>query len=145
MQLFKDEISLPNIDELKILQNVRIISKNDLHQVESKENLNVRFELSGDIKGSIVSYLCLDGHTLSTTERNYFIPLFVESMNILIGKKISSGNDFKNLKLKLFPPKLILNSSIINTANKNNTYLYLLELEEKSFNVLLNYELMAIN
>lgn len=138
-------IKVTRIGELKILQNVRLIHRADLNPVYSKENLRVQFSISGDIKGSITCYLCLDGHELTAAERNYIFPLFVESMNILVGRQISIDAELGKFRLKLSAPKLNMNSLEINTSKRNHTQKYDLELENIQFCVLTEYSLEAIN
>ena len=76
---------ISNIEELKILSNVRLLKRHELNPIYSKENLHVQFQLSGEVKGVINCFLCLDGHELTVSDKNVLFPLFVESMNILIG------------------------------------------------------------
>jgi hypothetical protein len=138
-------IELARIDEIKILQHVRLIHRHDMNPIHSKDNLRVQFEMSGDIKGSITCYLCLDGHELSSPDRNYLFPLFVESMNILIGRQISLDEEFSNFNIKLSSPKLSMIAREINTSFRSMTQKYELELEENSFQVLTEYSLEAMN
>lgn len=138
-------LELARISEIKILQNVRLIHKHDLNPIYSKDNLRVQFELSGDIKGSITCYLCLDNQDLTPMDRNYIFPLFVESMNILVGKQISMDDELSLFKIKLSPPKLSMIPKELNTALRNVTQKYELELEAGSYNVLTEYSLEALN
>lgn len=138
-------IELTRIAEIKILQNVRLIHKHDLNPVYSKDNLRVQFEIAGEIRGSITCYLCLDGHELTASEKNYIFPLFVESMNILIGRQITLDEEFANFKIKLSSPKLNMNARELNTALRSMTQKYDLELEEQTFSVLTEYSLEALN
>jgi hypothetical protein len=138
-------IELSRIDEIKILHNVRLIHRMDLNPIYSKDNLRVQFDLSGEIKGSITCYLCLDGHELTPIERNYIFPLFVESMNILIGRQITLDDDLSHFKIKLSSPRLSMLPVEVNTALRAMTQKYELELENISFNVLTEYNLQALN
>ncbi len=139
------QIEISRIEELKIIHNVRIIYRHDLNPVVSKENLRVQFDVTGDIKGCITCYLCLDNNDLSFHEKNYLFPLFVESMNILIGKQISIDEEFNSLRIQISPPKLNLKSEMINSSTKSFIHKYELELEEQSFSVLAEYSLQIIN
>jgi hypothetical protein len=139
------QIEISRIEELKIIHNVRIIYRHDLNPVVSKENLQVQFDVTGDIRGCITCYLCLDNHDLNHHEKNYLFPLFVESMNILIGKQISLDEEFSSLRIQISPPKLNLNSQIINSSTKSFIHKYELELEDQIFSVLAEYALELIN
>lgn len=138
-------IELARIGEIKILQNVRLIHRMDMNPIYSKENLRVQFSLSGEIRGAITCYLCLDGHELSAPDRNYIFPLFVESMNILIGRQVSLDDELSNFKMKLSAPKLSMNPMEINTALRSFTQKYDLELDSIQFTVLTEYNLEVLN
>lgn len=138
-------LELTRIDEIQILQNVRLIYKHDLNPIYSKENLRVQFEISGDIKGKITCYLCLDGSELTPAEKNNIYPLFVEAMNILIGRQISMDEEFSHYRLKLSSPKLSMIPVEVNTAYRSMTQKYDLELDSGSYHVLTEYNLEALN
>jgi hypothetical protein len=138
-------VELARIDELKILHNVRLMNKHDLNPITSNENLHVQFCVSGDVRGVITSHLCLDGQELSEGEKNYLFPLFTESMNILAGRQISLDEEFKNMRIHLSPPKLSMLSKVISTNTSNMIQKYELELEERSFDVLIEYSMEGIN
>lgn len=138
-------LELARIAEIKILQNVRLIHRLDLNPVYSKDNLRVQFEITGEIKGSITCYLCIDGHELSHSDRNYLFPLFVESMNILIGRQITLDEDLSHFKINLSSPKLSMIAKEINTSLRSMTQKYELELDDTSFAVLTEYNLEAMN
>ena len=88
-------LELASINELKILSNVRLINRHDLNSLNSQENLHVQFALTGEVQGAMTCYLCLDQHKLTQTDKNYIFPLFVESMNILVGKQLSLNQQLK--------------------------------------------------
>lgn len=136
---------ISSINEIKILSNVRLISRHDLNPVYSKENLQVQFQLTGELNGTINCFLCLDGHELSASDKNYLFPLFVESMNILIGKQVSSDKELMNYALKLSPPKLSMISKELNTSYKASMQSYYLELEGYSLAVLSEYIIGALS
>lgn len=138
-------IEISRIEELKILHNVRLVHRNDLNPVVSTDNLRVQFEVSGEIKGTITCYLCIDGHEISEAERNYLFPLFVESMNILTGRQLSLDEELSHLKLILSPPKLNMNPTKVSTQVRGMTHKYELELEESTYNVLAQYSLEFFN
>lgn len=133
------------IDEIKILSNVRLIHRHDLNPIYSKENLQVQFKVEGELKGQITCYLCLDGHELEPVEKNYIFPLFVESMNILIGKQISLDEELSTYEVKLSPPRLSMISKELNTSFKSTMQKYYLELEGMSFSVLTEYSIEVMN
>lgn len=138
-------LELTRIEEIKILHNVRLIYKHDLNPVYSKDNLRVQFEISGEIRGAITCYLCLDNSELSDSEKNYMFPLFVEAMNILVGKQISMDDELSHFRIKLSSPKLSMISKEINTSLRSVTQKYDLELENGVFKVLTEYTLEALN
>ena len=138
-------IELTRISEIKILQNVRLIHRHDLNPIYSKDNVKVQFEISGEIRGTITCYLCLDGHEITPAERNYIFPLFVESMNILLGRQISLDDELSQFQIKLSSPKISMIAKEINTSLRSMTQKYDLELESLSFNVLTEYSLEALN
>jgi hypothetical protein len=138
-------IELSRIEELRILQNVRLLNKFDLNPIRSTENLMVQFDVTGDVRGCITCYLCLDEKELSTRDKNYLFPLFVESMNILIGKQISIDEVMGHIPLRLSSPKLSLSAREINTAKRNLTQKYDFEIEETIYPILIEYSLQALN
>lgn len=138
-------IELAQIDELKILHNVRLVNRHDLNHIVSSQNLHVQFEVNGDVRGTITCHLCLDGLELDEAEKNYLFPLFTESMNILVGRQISMDDEFQNLRVRLSPPKLSMIAREITTSTRNLTQKYELDLESQSFNVLIEYSLEGIN
>lgn len=133
------------ISEIRILENVRLIYRRDLNPVCTRENIRVQFELSGQIKGHITCHLCLDGLDLTPAEKNYLFPLFVESMNILVGKQLTHDDSLKQFDVKLSSPKINMIPLDINTANRSMTQKYELELEDLSYSVLTEYNLQAMN
>lgn len=138
-------IELARIDELKILHNVRLMNRHDLNPITSNDNLHVQFAVSGDVKGVITCHLCLDGQELNEVEKNYLFPLFTEAMNILAGRQISLDDEFRNMRIQLSPPKLNMISKVISTNNRNMIQKYELELEDQSFDVLIEYSLEGMN
>jgi len=139
------QIIITRIQELKILQNVRILYKHDLNPLISSKNLRVQFDITGEVVGCVICYLFMDNIDFTLEEKNFIFPLFVESMNILIGKQFSHDEDIANFKLKLHPPKINFNSSEINSKLKNTVHKYVLELDDKYFNVLTEYNLTYLN
>ena len=138
-------VELARIQEIKILNNVRLINRHDLNPVYSKDNLHVQFEITGEIKGRVTCHLCLDGHDMSHSERNFIFPLFVESMNILIGRQITLDEDLSQFDIHISPPKLSVISQELNTSLRLMTQKYDLELEDISHDVLVTYNLEAMN
>jgi|SRR5690554_1016489 len=138
-------LEVTRIEEIKILNDVRLINGHDLNARTSTDNLTVQFNLEGDVKGGINCYLCLDGKELSYTDRNYLLPLFIEAMNILIGKQISLDPDMCDLKIALSTPKIKLNPTTVHTNGRSSTHLYELQLNETSYDVLIQYSLQMMN
>ena len=138
-------LELTTINEIKILTNVRLINRIDLNSKYSKENLHVQFNLTGDLLGAVTCYLCLDKHELSATDKNVIFPLFVEAMNILIGKQISQDAQLKAFKVKLSPPKLSMIPKEINTSYKSGMQHYELELDHRTFSILTESSIEALS
>lgn len=138
-------LEVNSINEIKILSNVRLIHSRDLNPIYSKDNLHVQFNLSGELRGNITCYLCLDKQEIEPIEKNYIFPLFVEAMNILIGKQLSQGEDLKHFKIQLSPPKLSMIPKEINTAVKSTTQFYELELDGFRFSILTEYSIEALS
>jgi hypothetical protein len=138
-------IELTRMNELNILQNVRLLYRQDLNPVTSNDNLRVQFNLDGEVKGAIICHLCLDNKELSTSEKNFLFPLFVESMNILIGRQISLDEKLNGLKITISPPKLNMISMILNTANRSMTQKYELEINDINYIVLNEYSIEILN
>jgi hypothetical protein len=128
------------INEIKILSDVRLVSRSNFTN-NSNNNLHVQFNLSGELRGTITCYLCLDKHELNPTEKNYIFPLFVEAMNILVGKQVSQDKKLKGLKVMLSPPKL----SMISQNLKSEMQHYELELNSHTFSILTDYNLEALS
>jgi hypothetical protein len=138
-------IELARIDELRILHNVRLLYRHDLNPVYSKDNLRVQFELSGEIRGTITCYLCLDTRELSQAERNYVFPLFVESMNILLGRQLTLDEELSGYRLTMSAPRLSMIPQEINSSYRSLIQKYELELEDLSYSILTEYSLAAYN
>jgi len=138
-------LEIKDIEELKILSDVRLIGRRDLNPIYTKENLQVQFSIHGDLKGLINCHLCLDGLELSTSEKNYLFPLFVETMNILIGKQITESSDLASVNIKLSPPKLSMISKELNTSYKLGMHSYELEVDGQVFKVIAEYLIEALN
>lgn len=138
-------LELSRIEEIKILHNVRLVHRHDLNPIHSTNNLRVQFEITGDLKGSVTCYLCLDGIVLEPAEKNYLYPLFVESMNILVGRQFSLDDDLSKFRVRLSSPKLNMISVEINTRLKLMMQKYELQLEGLAYNVLTEYNLETLN
>lgn len=138
-------IEISRIEELKIVSDVRIVHRHDLNPVISKDNLRVQFEVSGDIRGGITCYLCIDGQELAAIDRNYIFPLFVEAMNILVGRQITLDRELAHYRVRLSPPKLNMNPTQLNTTARGATHKYELEIEGRAFVVLAEYSLESLS
>ncbi len=138
-------VLLDSINEIKILSNVRLINRVSIGSVDSKDNLHVQFSLSGDVRGAITCYLCLDKHELTSTDKNVIFPMFVEAMNILVGKQISQDQKFKTSMVKLSPPKLSMIPREIYSALKSGIQRYQLELDQHSFTIITEYSIEALS
>jgi hypothetical protein len=138
-------VELTRMDEIKILQNVRLIYRHDLNPITSSENLRVQFNIQGELRGSITCYLCLDNKELSSSDKNFLYPLFVEAMNILIGRQLSVDEELNGFEVKLSPPKLSIIPLDINTSSRSMTQKYELEIDDLAYVVLNEYSLEIVN
>ena len=138
-------LELASINEIKILSDVRLINRHDLNSIYSKDNLHVQFALTGELRGTIACFMCLDGQELTPTDKNYIFPLFVEAMNILIGKQVSQDKELKTFKVKLSPPKLSMIPKEVNTSLKSGMQHYELELDRHTFSILTEYSIEALS
>lgn len=132
------------INEIKILSDVRLISRS-YYTNSSINNLHVQFNLSGDLRGSITCYLCLDKHELNPTDKNYIFPLFVEAMNILVGKQVSQDKNLAGFKVMLSPPKLSMIPQDLKNSLEKKMQHYELELNSHTFSILTDYNLEALS
>lgn len=143
------EVSRPlevsRIEELKILHNVRLLHRHDLNPITSHDNFRVQFQLAGELKGNITCYLCMDEHDLAAADKNSLFPLFVEAMNILIGRQITLDEELSSYRVSMSAPKLNMNPTAISTKAKSNVHKYELELESASFTVLAEYGIESLN
>jgi hypothetical protein len=138
-------LELASINEIKILSDVRLINRHDLNSIYSNDNLHVQFTLTGELRGTITCFMCLENHELTPTDKNYIFPLFVEAMNILIGKQVSQDKEIKTFKVKLSPPKLSMIHKEVNTSLKSGIQHYELELERHTFSILTEYSIEALS
>src|SRR5690606_22359976 len=98
-----------------------------LNPISSFDNFRAQFQLRGELNGSVTCYLCMDQHDLTSSDKNSLFPLFVESMNILIGRQISLDEELSNYRIEMSAPKLNMNPVAINTKAKSNVHKYDLE------------------
>lgn len=138
-------LELASINEIKILSNVRLINRRDLNSVYSKDNLHVQFNLTGEMRGAVTCFMCLDKHELTSADKNVIFPLFVEAMNILVGKQISQDTQLSTFKIKLSPPKLSMIPKEVNTSHKSGMQHYELELDRHTFSILTEYSIEALS
>ena len=138
-------LELSRIEEIKILHHVRLVHRHDLNPIYTTNNLRVQFEISGDLKGSVTCFLCLDGLDLDPADKNYLYPLFVESMNILVGRQFSLDEELSRFRIKLSSPKLNMNSIEINTKFKLMMQKYELQLDGIAYKILTEYNLESLN
>lgn len=134
------------IEEIQILSDVRLIGSRDLNPLSFSEYIKVQFELKGEVKGLIFCYLDLEDKELTVAERNYLIPLFLETMNILLGQQISKNYHSTGTDLRLSPPKIVSSKSVFTTNEKRRPIQkYSLELRTISFEVAIEYNLERLN
>jgi len=140
-----DALALDSINEIKILSDVRLIGCSNLSSFKSLQNLHVQFTLDGEMRGKITCFLCLDKHELNTTDKNYIFPLFVEAMNILVGKQVSQDKKLAAFKVQISPPRLSMISQKVSSASQPNIQHYELELSGHTFSILIEYNIEALS
>ena len=72
---------------------------------KTKKEIGVRFKHDGEIKGDVYCFLDMYDKSISPGEINFFKSLFVESMNILIGKVLTDIEDKFNQMVQLSSPQ----------------------------------------
>jgi len=133
------------IEEIAVLSEIKLIHQKDLNHTNSIDNISVRFNLSGQIKGQITCYLVLDFLDMTENDKQFIYPIFVEAMNILIGQQISRDPKLKKLSIDLSAPKPSLISENVYTKLKDQTQKYELQMEHYDLDVLINYSLEVLN
>lgn len=117
--------SLPkrNVDLKKVLQNAVIpeiniynqsyleidtplISTSIIH-AKTQNEIGVEFNLEGQITGTVYCYLDTFNKIIDDKEKNFFQLLFVESMNILIGRMLTNIEENDHLISILSNPKFL--------------------------------------
>ncbi len=144
MDVYKN-LDWSEVEQLKISPSSRIIRKKDLNHLHTDENITVQFNISGEITGTIDCHLCLDNKDITEADRNYLYPHFSESMNILLGKLISTDSFLSTSELKLSPPKINLYSKMIDSRLVDKLMVYELMINDFEFDVILNLQLTALN
>lgn len=137
MDIYKN-LDWSEVERVKISPSSRITKKNDLNHIRSTENISVVFQLKGDIKGNIDCHLCLDNKDVTEADRNYLYPFFTESMNILIGRLLSTDKLLSSSQVKLSPPKCTLYSKIVDSRLVTKLMVYELTINDFEFDVVLN-------
>lgn len=134
------------IEEIQILSDVRLVGCRDLNPLSFNDYIKVRFDLSGDLKGQIFCYLDLEDKELTVAEKNYLLPLFLETMNILLGQQVSRNYKTSGPDLRISPPQIVSSKSPFSTAEKRHSIQkYSLELRTISFEVAVEYILDRLN
>jgi len=133
------------IEEIQILSDVRLVGNRDLNPLSFTDYIKVQFEIKGNVKGFVFCYLDLEDKELTVAEKNYLLPLFLETMNILLGQQVSKSYNTTG-DLRLSPPKIVSSKSPFTTNGKRNpVQKYSLELRTISFEVAIEYNLERLN
>jgi hypothetical protein len=134
------------IEEVQILSDVRLVGSRDLNPLSFTDYIKVQFEIIGEVKGHIFCYLDLEDKELSIEEKNYLLPLFLESMNILLGQQLSRNYNTSGADLRLTPPKIVSSKSLFFTNGKRRPIQkYSLELRTMTFDIAIEYNLERMN
>lgn len=106
-EIFQDAI-IPemNIYNQAYLEIERpLIEANSVHAQTSHE-LAITFEIEGQLKGKISCFLDTFEKDIKTKDANFFQLLFVESMNILVGRMLTQIESEHGIMAILSNPKL---------------------------------------
>lgn len=144
MDVYKN-IDWSEVEKLKISSSSRIVMKKDINHFHSDENITVQFQLAGQVNGNIDCHLCLDNKDITEAERNYLYPLFAESMNILIGRLISTDKLLSQSTITLSPPRITIYSKMIDSRLVDKLTVYELKINDYEFNVILGLNLTIVN
>jgi hypothetical protein len=128
------------IHSLKILSNVEIknlLRSNNFKKTTEDVIYCASFRVEGFFNGIISCYFFIDETKLELAELNYLIPLFIESMNILIGKELSIKAEKGSNNFKLYPPQLYKKYEIENLVLNE----YQLELDENTFSIGIDFNI----
>lgn len=133
------------IQSLKILSNVQINNSMSaglysLHDI--KDTYRATFNVSGYFSGQIDCYLFINDQNFELAELNYLIPLFVEGMNILIGRQLLIEAEIAKSEFKLTPPRLTRQQKV---KEETKLKIYNLNLDETIFKIGINFDLKALN
>lgn len=105
--LYQSTVEEINIYNQAYLQLDRpLIRANQIH-IPTKYELPVSFKLSGAINGSIVCLLDTYKKVINQEEQSSFQSLYIESMNILLGKICTKFDDNYNLGLEISAPQIL--------------------------------------
>jgi len=74
---------------------------------KTQHEIGVQFKLEGEIKGNIYCYLDTFNKDVTEKEKNFFQLLFVESMNILIGRILTNIEENDDLIAILSNPSFL--------------------------------------
>lgn len=79
-----------NIYNQAYLEIDRPLIKTSIVHPKTYYELGVQFKLTGQVQGDVYCYLDTFNKTISTKEINFFQLLFIESMNILLGRILTN-------------------------------------------------------
>ena len=102
-EVLSDEINIYNQAYLELDRPLTVMS-HPFHKKTTKE-IGVSFQLDGEIKGDIYCFLDMYDKNISPGEINFFKSLFVESMNILVGKMLTDIEEKFHQLAKLASPQ----------------------------------------
>ncbi|MAX67463.1 MAG: hypothetical protein QF441_12235 [Bacteriovoracaceae bacterium] len=92
--------------------------------VQTKHEIPLYFELKGDFNGVAICYLDTYQKELSVDQASFFQSLYVESMNILLGKMLTEIDKKKHYEITCSSPYISKTQTMMNIFNDNKTQIY---------------------
>lgn len=92
------------------LERPIIVSKN-IHQITKYER-SVYFNIRGDIEGNVICLLDMYNKTVHDRDKALFHSLYIESMNILLGKILTNLENYYYYTAMLDSPQIIENNRL---------------------------------
>src|SRR5690606_6727475 len=112
------------LEELNIYNHAQLYRDSALKKAyvieKSSTEIGAIFELSGELKGSIVCLVDLFNNDNSTTNISYFRSLFLESMNILLGSFLTNLEELSHIMSLTSAPKHLATTDPIPGAIADN-------------------------
>ena len=89
------------------LELTRPFMESSTRKPQTIHEVGVQFNIDGDVSGNVFCLVDLYKKKPAVSEYQYFQSLFVESMNILIGRLLTEASEKHQLKAQISSPKLL--------------------------------------